>query len=577
MKEFYNYFDSTYYITSKKMKEFEINFKPLFLKTKKNKLYIFSKTKRKFVKDYKKIAELVYCSNQYYIKQALLENNDLLSNIKGHSLDSQQRECVVEEEDNILVIAGAGSGKSLTIIGKIRYLIETKYFEESEILCISFTNDSTNSLKESLVKNYNYNIDTMTFHKLALKILKEVNKDFAIASPSTLEYIINEFYDSIIFDYPNAIRFVVFYFNNNDYNYFIEYKKLLNTKKFLKFKKLIEQFIRLFKSNVFDEDYLLKYLKIAKYKKRDYCFISNIIIIYSFYKSELSSQKELDFDDMISSAIKVVKMYKLNLKYKYIIIDEYQDTSLIRCQLIQEIIKISNSKLMVVGDDFQSIYRFSGCNLDIFLSFHKYFPNPKTINISNTYRNSQELIDIAGNFVMKNKMQKQKKLNSHKKLDKPIKIIYYSNQKETFKKLIDYLIKEKKENILILGRNNNDLKKVLSNDFKEVNNKISYRNLFLKYLTVHKAKGLEEENVVIINLENDILGFPSKLEDDEILKYIVNYDVNIPYDEERRLFYVAITRTQKYNYLLVNKEKPSIFVKEIIKDYKENIEILSIN
>lgn len=577
MKEFYNYFDSTYYITSKKMKEFEINFKPLFLKIKKNKLYIFSKTKRKFVKDYKKIAELVYCSNQYYIKQTLLENNDLLSNIKGHSLDSQQRECVVEEEDNILVIAGAGSGKSLTIIGKIRYLIETKYFEESEILCISFTNDSTNSLKESLVKNYNYNIDTMTFHKLALKILKEVNKDFAIASPSTLEYIINEFYDSIIFDYPNAIRFVVFYFNNNDYNYFIEYKKLLNTKKFLKFKKLIEQFIRLFKSNVFDEDYLLKYLKIAKYKKRDYCFISNIIIIYSFYKSELSSQKELDFDDMISSAIKVVKMYKLNLKYKYIIIDEYQDTSLIRCQLIQEIIKISNSKLMVVGDDFQSIYRFSGCNLDIFLSFHKYFPNPKTINISNTYRNSQELIDIAGNFVMKNKMQKQKKLNSHKKLDKPIKIIYYSNQKETFKKLIDYLIKEKKENILILGRNNNDLKKVLSNDFKEVNNKISYRNLFLKYLTVHKAKGLEEENVVIINLENDILGFPSKLEDDEILKYIVNYDVNIPYDEERRLFYVAITRTQKYNYLLVNKEKPSIFVKEIIKDYKENIEILSIN
>jgi DNA helicase-4 len=232
---------------------------------------------------------------------------------------------------------------------------------------------------------------------------------------------------------------------------------------------------------------------------------------------------------------------------------------------------------MVVGDDFQSIYRFSGCNLDIFINFNKYFNDCKIIYIYNTYRNSQELINVAGNFIMKNRIQNKKTLFSNKHIYRPIKIVYYSNQKEIFKKLILYLVKENEHKILILGRNNNDVNKILSDDFKIIKDQIYYKDISFRYLTVHKSKGLEEENVIIINLVNDIMGFPSKLEDDSILHYIVKYSEIIPFEEERRLFYVALTRTKKYNYLLVDKCNPSIFVKEILRDYSDNIEILSIN
>ena len=112
--------------------------------------------------------------------------NEELFKVNGYNLDPQQKEIVLSNNKNILVIAGAGSGKSLTIVGKIKYLIEIKGLKENEILCVSFTNDSCNSLKKSLINN-GYNIDVNTFHKLALKILKDNNVDFLISNePSPL-------------------------------------------------------------------------------------------------------------------------------------------------------------------------------------------------------------------------------------------------------------------------------------------------------------------------------------------------------------------------------------------------------
>ena len=102
--------------------------------------------------------------------------NKLLDNINGYPLDESQRKVVTSQKKHLLVSAGAGSGKSLTIIGKIRYLIEIKGFSTSDILCISFTNDATNSLKDKLINNYGYNITCYTFHKLGLEILKEEHK-----------------------------------------------------------------------------------------------------------------------------------------------------------------------------------------------------------------------------------------------------------------------------------------------------------------------------------------------------------------------------------------------------------------
>ena len=138
------------------------------------------------------------------------------------------------------------------------------------------------------------------------------------------------------------------------------------------------------------------------------------------------------------------------------------------------------------------------------------------------------------------------------------------------KKLLDRVIKDHK-NILILGRNNFDIDKYFKLNSDSC---INYNGVNIKYLTIHASKGLEEECVIIINLKDDILGIPNKIKDNKILR-CVNENIDIyPYEEERRLFYVALTRTKSDVYLLVDKKNPSIFVKELIKDSKKYIEYI---
>lgn len=477
-------------------------------------------------------------SNTLFITKKLKKTKKLLDNVNGYSLDKQQRKAILTNKDNILLLAGAGSGKTLTIVGKIRYLIEVLNIKKEEILCISFTNDSVNSLKTALLNNYNYDIDVYTFHKLSLNILKDNDKNITICDINLLDYIIDEF------------------FLRN-----LKNTKILQTDEYKSLKTLITTFINLFKSSNYNIGKFDEILENLKYNN-EYILIKIIKQIYIEYEEELKSTLKVDFNDMINKATNIIINNGDIKKYKYIIIDEYQDTSYSKYKLIKEIQNKTNAKLFVVGDDFQSIYRFTGCNLNIFLNFKKYFKCSKIMKITNTYRNSKQLIKIAGDFIMKNKYQMKKTLKSNKSLSKPIEIIYSNN----LYKVIDKL----GNNILILGRNNNDIYKYFNNIDKDgyINKEKNIR-----YLTIHKSKGLEEENVIIINLENNVLGLPSKIENNKIINYLLDEKNLYPYEEERRLFYVALTRTKNKVYLLVNKKNESIFVKELIKNYKNDIKI----
>ena len=463
----------------------------------------------------------------------------------------EQKAAIDTRNCKLLVAAGAGSGKSLTMVGKIRYLIERKGIKEDEILCISFTRDASENLENNIKKNYNYNIKVYTFHKLALEFLK--NKKYYIDSGTLLRYIIDEYFYFIMYDNDIKLK-VKKLLNKID----ISYKNILKSKELENLKTLILTFINLFKTNNYDISYFLKV-------KGNKDLLTIIIDIYILYQEELKSTNTIDFNDMIVLATLYVKNNDIK-NYKYIIVDEYQDTSYIRYLFLKEIINKVGAKIICVGDDYQSIYRFNGCNLNMFLNFKKYFGYTKVLKINNTYRNSQQLINVAGSFIMKNKKQLYKKLRSSKSIDKPIKIMYGNDLKKLLNKVI-----EKYKNILILGRNNFDINKY----FKlNEDNYINYSGINIKYLTIHASKGLEEECVIIINLRDDILGIPNKIKDDRILKYVNNNEDIYPYEEERRLFYVALTRTKNEVYLLVDKQNPSVFIKELIKNSGKHIEYI---
>lgn len=441
----------------------------------------------------------------------------------------------VKSLENTLVVAGAGSGKTFTIVNKIKYLLDNNIYKENELLIISFTNESVNDLKRKI----DYNLDIMTFHKLAITLIN--NPDMKISNEYYLKYIINEYFNS----YGKY---------NKKQNKLI--KRILQEMDIDNLKKLIFTFINLYKSNYNDINYLLNLYQKSHFINKIYFKI--ILEIYHIYNQEIESSNLYDFNDMIKIATNNINNNIIKTNYKYIIIDEFQDTSLNRFKLIDAIMKQNNAKIFVVGDDYQSIYRFSGCNLDIFLNFNKLVSNLNIINLDYNYRNPKEIIDVANSFIMKNKNQIKKETICLKNINKPIKICFYKNKRTAIEKILKYIDTK----YLILGRNNKD------KDLFNVQDK--------PFLTIHKSKGLEEDNIILINLTNNNNSLPSKTKNHKIINKLIKTDY-YPYEEERRLFYVALTRTRNNIYLLVPKSNYSIFIKELMKNYKNYIEYININ
>lgn len=482
----------------------------------------------------------------------------------GVKYDEYQYKVVVSESKNILVVAGAGCGKSTTIVSKISYLINNKDILPSQILCVSFTNESCNSLKEKLSKN-NYDVEVLTFHKLSLKILENNKTKYKICSEDYLWYLINEYFYGLIYGEEVYIKIVIKYYHKICFG---DINKIYNKIDKSDLISLIYRFICLFRTNGYDIEYLIKLIN-NSFGKRLYFLYLVVRIIYE-YKLSLDSEEMIDFDDMILIASKS----KIDFKYKYVIVDEFQDTSYIRFNLINNIVKSCNSNLIVVGDDYQSIYGFSGCDLSLFLGLNN--SDFEVIRIINSYRSSQELINVACKFVNKDKLLINKELKSCKSISKPVKIVYYKNIKNDFKKLMEYLVINNINNIMILGRNNNSIYEVTSDKVIFENNKLHYKDNEMIYYTVHKSKGLESDNVVIISLYDGEYGFPCKIKNDKVLNLVMRDMQKNSYNEERRLFYVALTRSKNNVYLYTSLYNPSIFVNEIIVNSYKYVEFINI-
>ncbi len=559
--EFYEYISNRYiplYELELIKKEYLNTYKELYHRKK------LSSEEKSFLHDFKNVDNYINIHNNKVIDE-LRRHTDILNNINGYPLDEYQSRVVLSNERASLVVAGAGSGKSLTIIGKIVYLVKEKNVNPSDILCISFTNDATINLQKNIAKNYNFNIDIYTFHKLSLSILKQHNVKYQIAPDNILTETIDTFLSTMT--NPQILK---------SYKYLIGPKP--RTQDVLNIKRLIETFISLYKSNNYDLQYFITILKnihhtfhIKEYKRHK-SLLHLIINIYLTYEKTLQEESALDFNDMINKSLQVLEKNGLKKKWRYVIVDEYQDTSLTKFNLIKKIIDICQADFLAVGDDFQSIYRFTGCNLQIFLNFTQYFDYAKIFQIVNTYRNPQELINVAGSFIMKNKAQQRKNLISNKHLEKPIIIYYHENKVSSLKETLKLAYKDSKE-ILVLGRNNKDIKDYIDDSFTQKADYYTFSNITFRYLTMHKSKGLESENVILINIEDSILGMPTQMKEEKILKYVNNTKDYYPFEEERRLFYVALTRTKNKTYIISSIKKESIFTKEIAK-YKKYVKVI---
>lgn len=364
------------------------------------------------------------------------------------------------------------------------------------------------------------------------------------------------------------------------------------------FKNLIYDCVEVIKKSLNRDEYkaiVLKHLNnLNGYEReeaaRQFYYIDKF---YKFYQNKLYGSEEYRFDysDLLYYSNKYINGIdnKNVLKFKYIIIDEYQDISRDRYDLLKKTADRNNSKVFAVGDDWQSIYAFSGSRIEYIYNFNKYFNDSKMFRITNTYRNSQELIDTSGEFIMKNKSQIEKQLISKKHILDPIKFVEfdmddasaeyeYDGEKfygyQEYKCLEDLILRIHKDhpehNILVLGRTNRIIEKSFKDSvFKDdIDTKITFvghEDIDLEGMTMHKSKGLTFDEVIIIGLNKY---FPNP---DYSSHWLIGLfenkllDEMIPDAEERRLFYVALTRTKNNVYLIVDKnpDNRSPFVKEI--------------
>ncbi len=286
------------------------------------------------------------------------------------------------------------------------------------------------------------------------------------------------------------------------------------------------------------------------------------------YTEYCTNKSYLDFNDMISKTISLFKNYpeiknKFRQQFKYILVDEFQDVNNLQVDLIKLLLTKKN-QLFCVGDDWQSIYGFRGSNVDYIVHFNKHFTDAETIKLSMNYRSTEHIVGASNEVIKHNKYKVEKEVQSNKKSSSKIHVFAGKDEEENIEYVIDQVhqLKAKgylKEDILFLYRR--------SKMYVPYFNRLKQEKLRVSGKTIHASKGLEAKAVFIIGLTEGNGGFPDIWMEDRIYQVIKESKHDLLLEEERRMFYVAMTRAKDQLFLITEKGNESSFLKEIPEDF----------
>ena len=694
-----------------------------------------------FIETYEHLPSKLQTYNDWLASQKAADAARLILPVEGKMLDDQQMRCITKEVRNHLVLAGAGTGKTTTIVGYVKYLLKKKICTPDDILVLSFTNASAAEMSERLNKEIGRPITAQTFHKLWLDIITSVQGKKPKIYSADIRQFVRKQLDTMTqdaaylrklcmylnyngaeqkseFDFQtedeyrsylkynppvtlkketvksygeldianflaqNGIAYVYeqeypidtrtsefgqyhpdFYLPNFDlyieyfginrqgevppyfsgkngmsttqaYQEGIKWKRELHRQNGTRmievyaYEKLEEQLLpkleeRLKKAGVVftpvsseemwaeisgtenqkldrvaelfgtvitlakSNDCTLKDVRSRNHSLRNLPSIDAVIDliepVYNNYQTMLRSRNEIDFNDMINLASAYVQHGQFAHSYSYVIVDEYQDISQARYRLLFEMRQQMDYRLFCVGDDWQSIYRFSGSDIGFILNFEKYWGASEISRIETTYRFPQSLISISSSFIMKNPAQQRKRLRSAI-ADRGFSMEKITGYTDAYS--VEFLTERLRElpkgsTVLFLGRYRFDIKildgqRQLSYQYSAAfgRTEVTFTrrpDLQISFMTVHSSKGLQTDYIFLLNNKAYGMGFPSQIADAPILQLLLDNCDHYPFAEERRLFYVAITRAKKKVWLVTLKGNESVFVKEIDEVHGEGM------
>jgi len=388
------------------------------------------------------------------------------------SLNEQQKEAVLYNDGPLLIIAGAGAGKTKTLTTKIAYLIEEGLAHPYNVLAITFTNKAAKEMKDrlyALIGDLAKKVQVSTFHSFGLKLLREnyerlgYEANFVIMdsddSLTVVKKIVKDLgYDPKIYN-PRAIR-----------------NKISSCKNEMMTPEMYE-----------------------RYAVSDYEKVMHKV--YEKYEEKLKKNNSVDFDDLLLLPIKLFKenpsvLQKYQELYQYILIDEYQDTNEAQ-YILSKLISAKNRKITCVGDDSQSIYSFRGANYKNILNFEKDYKDAKTILLEENYRSTSTILDAANQVIKNNKQRKDKNLWTSRGKGEKIKYYRAYNEKDE----AQYVIRK----------------------IKELRNKdVEYKDIAVLYRTNAQSRVLEEE-MLKENMPYRVIGsfyFYSRKEIKDLIAYL---------------------------------------------------------
>ena len=298
-------------------------------------------------------------------------------------------------------------------------------------------------------------------------------------------------------------------------------------------------------------------------------FLSCYWPIHEEWQNRLRADGSVDFEDMLVNAADLLEGGAVSLPYELVLVDEFQDSSQARARFVKGLLKQPGRYLLAVGDDWQSINRFAGADVSVMSQFSTWFGRGPQLTLTTTYRCSQEICDVARRFVSKNPVQFDKPMRSVATLpSRPVTVVSADDESRAVVQILNRLSAEALASAVSVDYSEVTTVNVLGRYRfqQEVLPKQKWEGLDVTFRTVHGSKGLEVDFVIIPGMSTGTFGFPSNVTDDPVLELAMPTPDTYPHAEERRLFYVALTRARRGVFILASLAQPSPFVVELLSD-----------
>ncbi|WP_159564439.1 DNA helicase IV [Budvicia diplopodorum] len=506
--------------------------------------------------------KLVSMANNAWVAAMLTKHRDFFERIESKPLNSAQCRAVITGEKNALVLAGAGSGKTSVIVARAGWLLHHDSVKPDEILLLAFGRKAADEMNQRIQQRLKQpDIQAKTFHALALQIIEQCSKNVPVISKLETEtaqrrrFLIQQWQRLCSEQKSQASGWKSWLSQDLGWE--------LDDDAFWKNDYLSERLaVRL--------DYWLGLIRTHGTSQADLIAMAPEELRSDFqkkirllspllkaWKSALKAEGAVDFSGLLHQAINFIHKGKFVSPWRHILIDEFQDLSPQRAALINALRdRHPETSLFAVGDDWQSIYRFSGSEQALTSDFSRIFGIGDRCSLDTTYRFSQEISDISSRYIQQNPAQLKRTMNSLFQGERNSITVLPDTQLEAlFNKLSSYVKPDEK--IMVLGRYHYSRPEILA--------KASTRwpKLHIEFMTIHASKGLQADYVVVVGLQSGRDGFPANQSSSVIERVLLPQSDDFPDAEERRLLYVALTRAKNQVWLMQNTASPSAFVKQL--------------